>query len=146
MALGSAKKFPRGSPVMEPTSAPTFRGRRPRKARSHLPCPSSTTTSPSRRAPTEFWRTGWARTLPRAAPQATGGEKLPVGAVEVANDFGRGAWGGPCPPDRRHNYYFRVYALKVEKLGGVDLDDFHERAKAQSLAVAEVVASYERKK
>jgi len=36
--------------------------------------------------------------------------------------------------------------LKVEKLGGVDLDDFHERAKAQSLAVAEVVASYERKK
>ncbi|HIH15991.1 MAG TPA: YbhB/YbcL family Raf kinase inhibitor-like protein [Candidatus Diapherotrites archaeon] len=93
-----------------------------------------------------IWAHWLVKDLPARVTQVKGREKLPVGAVEVANDFGRGAWGGPCPPDRRHNYYFRVYALKVEKLGGVDLDDFHERAKAQSLAVAEVVASYERKK
>lgn len=30
---------------------------------------------------------------------------------EGSNDFGRIAWGGPCPPGGTHRYYFKVYAL-----------------------------------
>ena len=43
---------------------------------------------------------------------------LPVGARQIATDFGTPAWGGPCPPagDKPHRYTFTVYALKVDKL------------------------------
>lgn len=30
---------------------------------------------------------------------------------EGLNDFGRRAYGGPCPPSGKHRYFFKVYAL-----------------------------------
>ena len=36
---------------------------------------------------------------------------LPTGAIEGATDFGEAAYGGPAPPDGRHTYFFRLYAL-----------------------------------
>lgn len=43
---------------------------------------------------------------------------LPPGALQIRNDYGQAAWGGPCPPvgDKPHHYNFTVYALKTEKL------------------------------
>ena len=32
------------------------------------------------------------------------------------NDFGEFDYGGPAPPDKRHTYIFRVYALGIDKL------------------------------
>lgn len=34
----------------------------------------------------------------------------PVGVLG-SNTFGRQAYGGPCPPDREHRYFFKLYAL-----------------------------------
>lgn len=39
---------------------------------------------------------------------------VPLGSVQGLNDFGRAAWGGPCPPSGAHRYYFKLYALDTE--------------------------------
>jgi Raf kinase inhibitor-like YbhB/YbcL family protein len=39
------------------------------------------------------------------------GTSPPAGAAVGRNDFGKTAWGGPCPPIGRHRYFFKVYAL-----------------------------------
>jgi Raf kinase inhibitor-like YbhB/YbcL family protein len=46
------------------------------------------------------------------------GSALPVGAVQGRTDFGKGGFGGACPPvgDKPHRYIFTVYALKADKL------------------------------
>jgi Raf kinase inhibitor-like YbhB/YbcL family protein len=42
---------------------------------------------------------------------------MPVGTVQGRTDFGTFGYGGPCPPPGKpHHYYFRVFALKVDKL------------------------------
>lgn len=39
---------------------------------------------------------------------------VPAGSFLGLNDFGRKAYGGPCPPSGRHRYLFRLYALDKE--------------------------------
>ncbi|MCE7936201.1 YbhB/YbcL family Raf kinase inhibitor-like protein [Candidatus Saccharibacteria bacterium CPR2] len=36
---------------------------------------------------------------------------LPPSSTQGQNDFGRTAWGGPCPPSGTHRYLFKIYAL-----------------------------------
>jgi Raf kinase inhibitor-like YbhB/YbcL family protein len=45
-----------------------------------------------------------------AAGMAEG--RVPAGALETENSFGKTGWGGPCPPkgDDPHNYVFALYA------------------------------------
>lgn len=35
----------------------------------------------------------------------------PKGATEGITDFGQAGYGGPAPPDKRHTYVFKIYAL-----------------------------------
>lgn len=39
---------------------------------------------------------------------------VPAGAILGQNDFGRTAWGGPCPPSGVHHYQFKLYALDTK--------------------------------
>lgn len=66
------------------------------------------------------------------------------------NDFGKQGYNGPCPPKRGgpHRYYFKVFALSVEKLelkGGAKRADLDRAMKGHVLAQAEYVGRYERK-
>lgn len=50
-----------------------------------------------------------AQELPEGVPTA---ERLPSGALQGVNDFGRVGYGGPCPPPGpAHRYRFTLYAL-----------------------------------
>ena len=50
-------------------------------------------------------------------PEGASSNNMPVGAVELFNDFSRQEYGGPQPPTTAlHRYAFTVYALNVESL------------------------------
>ncbi len=38
---------------------------------------------------------------------------VPPDAIQGRNDFGKSAYGGPCPPSGEHRFYFRLYALDI---------------------------------
>ncbi len=39
---------------------------------------------------------------------------IPEGAIEGVNSWGETGYGGPCPPEGIHKYYFKVYVLDIE--------------------------------
>jgi len=39
---------------------------------------------------------------------------IPSGATDGKNDFGELGYGGPAPPDKRHTYIFKLYALDTK--------------------------------
>ena len=74
---------------------------------------------------------------------------MPAGATQGNTDFGAPGYGGPCPPpgDKPHRYYFRLHALKVDKLdlpAGATAALVGFNVKANTLAVAELMATYGR--
>ncbi len=106
--------------------------------------------APDPRAPQRVW-VHWivygiapdARRLDEGA--SPGG--LPDGAREARNDFGRTAWGGPCPPIGRHRYFFRLHALDValDDLGpAAGRREVEAAMQGHVLATAELMATYER--
>nr|MDO8082111.1 YbhB/YbcL family Raf kinase inhibitor-like protein [Candidatus Freyarchaeota archaeon] len=71
---------------------------------------------------------------------------VPRGARQVKNDFGKPEYGGPCPPSGTHRYFFKLYALKVEKLEGVnDKKTFYKKVEEHKIAEAVLMGKYKRK-
>ena len=77
---------------------------------------------------------------------------LPQGSARIGvagtNDFGRSGYGGPCPPPGKpHRYYFRMFALSVDRLGmaaGARRADFDRAIEGQVLAQAECMGRFSR--
>ncbi len=68
---------------------------------------------------------------------------------QAINDFGRGDYGGPCPPPGHgiHHYHFKLLALEVEKLGlgeGARCAEVERAANARMLATTELIGLYSR--
>ena len=61
------------------------------------------------------------------------------------NDFGKTAWGGPCPPIGRHRYVFKVYALDAP-VGqpGIKKDALLDQMKGHVLAKGELIGTYQK--
>jgi Raf kinase inhibitor-like YbhB/YbcL family protein len=81
--------------------------------------------------------------LPKAiAPEAT----VSGGGVQGKNDFGKLGYGGPCPPNGIHRYFFKLYALDRE-LGlkaGATKAQLEAAMNGHILAAAELIGRYTR--
>ena len=84
--------------------------------------------------------------IPSTVSELPQGGPLPAGAQEVANDFGKKPYGGPCPPSGTHRYFFTIYALKVSDLGALGKKDFLTKVKENQLASAELIGLYKRRR
>lgn len=64
---------------------------------------------------------------------------------QVENHFGRKNYGGPCPPSGVHRYYFKIYALDVEKIENIEsMKEFDEIMDKHVLEEAEIMGKYEK--
>ena len=71
---------------------------------------------------------------------------LPRNVRQVKNDFGKVEYGGPCPPSGTHRYFFKLYALDVEKLEGVDnKKSFYQKVEEHKIDEAVLMGRYKRK-
>jgi len=79
------------------------------------------------------------------APNATGiAEGEGKGGV---NGMGRPGYMGPCPPDKSHRYYFKLYALDTKLAGPFkNKAELVKEMEGHILQQAELMANYERVK
>ncbi len=85
--------------------------------------------------------------IPASARSIGGSQKI---GTEVANDFGKQGYGGPCPPKGHgpHHYHFKLFALNSDKLdisAGAEVVDVENAAQKHALAMGELIGTYERK-
>jgi len=97
-------------------------------------------------APKRTWVHWVVMDLPPGIVKLPAGGPLPAGAIVGKNDFGKEAWGGPCPPSGRHHYHFKVYGLdtKIGKPGATKADVI-AAMKDHILARGELVGTYQKK-
>jgi Raf kinase inhibitor-like YbhB/YbcL family protein len=68
--------------------------------------------------------------------------------VQGTNDFGKSAYGAPCPPSGSHRYYFRVFALdrELDLRPGAKRGQLEAAMKGHVIAQGELMGRYGRKK
>lgn len=74
-------------------------------------------------------------------------ENVPPGGVMGTNTGGDVGYFGPCPPDREHRYFFKLYALKttLSLPQGSTKTEVLKAMKGTILAGAQLVGRYKRK-
>lgn len=65
-----------------------------------------------------------------------------IPGTQVMNSFRKVGYGGPCPPDGEHRYFFRLYALDTDKLPASTSKDFYEQAEKHKIEEAVLMATY----
>lgn len=73
---------------------------------------------------------------------------LPEGASMGKNSWSQLAYGGPCPPDKEHRYFFKLYAVNILLPNNDSLDKAQVMAalKDHVLASTELMTKYQRAK
>lgn len=73
-------------------------------------------------------------------------EELPNGALHGRNSWQDLGYGGPCPPDGTHRYFFRLYALDsaLDLSAGANKEQVLEAMEGHILGQAELMGTYTR--
>jgi Raf kinase inhibitor-like YbhB/YbcL family protein len=68
--------------------------------------------------------------------------------TSARNGFGKSGYGGPCPPDREHRYFFKLYALDtmLNLPASSSKSDLENAMKGHTLAQAQMMGRYNRKR
>lgn len=84
--------------------------------------------------------------IPAGVTQLNGGT-MPAGARQLANDFGRSGYGGPCPPRGTHRYDFTLFALShpATLSGSPGSAEVRRAVRDLTLGTAELHARYTRR-
>lgn len=85
----------------------------------------------------------------RDLAEGASGKKMPSGALELNNSWGKSGYGGPQPPPGTgdHPYVVTLYALKVDKLDlspATSLTAFQKALEGKVLATAKITGYYGR--
>ena len=74
--------------------------------------------------------------------------KAPPGGVEGKNTSGRIGYFGPCPPDREHRYFFKLYALDtfLTLKKGATKTEVEEAMKEHIVAECQLMGRFEKGK
>ena len=69
-----------------------------------------------------------------------------AGSSMGMNGAGKAGYIGPCPPDREHRYFFRLYAVDIPLAGKMfkDRSALEEAIKGHVLAQSELMGRYEK--
>ncbi len=81
----------------------------------------------------------------RALPECADQGSLPPGARQGKNDWGATSYGGPQPPQGRHRYFFKLYALDepLPDLGAPTKADLERAMAGHVVAQTELVGTFE---
>lgn len=73
---------------------------------------------------------------------------LPNGTLGGKNSWNNTTYGGPCPPDREHRYFFKLYAVDtmLPNQLGLDKQAIGKALKDHVLASTELMTRYQRSK
>jgi Raf kinase inhibitor-like YbhB/YbcL family protein len=101
--------------------------------------------APDPQAPKMTWVHWVVFGIPASATGLSAGNAL--GKVGK-NDWGKAAWGGPCPPIGRHRYFFKLYALDValDGLATANKPALEAAMKGHIMGQAELVGTYQKKR
>ena len=58
------------------------------------------------------------------------------GSIEGKTDFGEIGYGGPAPPDKRHTYVFKLYALKTK----IDLEKGSTKSELEKAMSGQIIS------
>ncbi|HEY9621276.1 MAG TPA: YbhB/YbcL family Raf kinase inhibitor-like protein [Crinalium sp.] len=81
----------------------------------------------------------------RGLPENVGGDRtLSNGAMQGKNDFDQIGFGGPCPPDGTHRYFFKLLALDclLDLQPGVTKAELLSAIEGHVIDAAEVMGRY----
>lgn len=94
----------------------------------------------------QVWDHWVAFNIPLGTKEITEGNNPP--GLLGKNTSGKNAYGSPCPPDREHRYFFKLYALDTELdlPEGAAKADVEKAMKNHILAEAKLIGKYERMK
>lgn len=62
----------------------------------------------------------------------------------VPNSWGNASYGGPMPPKGTHRYFFKVYALDVEKMKAKNSKDFYIEVEKHKIAEGSLMGKYQK--
>ena len=82
--------------------------------------------------------------IPPDTSEINEGENPP--GIQGRNTGNKIGYQGPCPPDKEHRYFFKVYALDSENINDVNKDNFLQKIQGHTIDSIEIIGLYQKNK